>query len=131
MSDESEDQWLSGCPISQELEVSQLSGTDSFLVSVPTNGKLESNFWRSRRVSYDTIRDDIYAGLFGNIGLGSMASADVSAYAPRSHAHFGRYSIVSVEQHYHRNPMSNQNRRHLCQMRNSILMKEDYLQNSH
>lgn len=95
---------LSGCPISEELVVNQLSGSDSFLISVPTNGQDRSNFYRSRRISYDVIRDDIYRALFEHFHLGTMATQASGDYEFRKHDHFGRYSVVSVEQHYSRNP---------------------------
>ena len=95
---------LSGCPISEEFAVGQLRGDDSFLISQPTTPENQSEFYQSRRVSYDTVRDDIYGTIFGNLGLGSMATESSSDYAPSTHEHYGRYSVVSVEQFYHRNP---------------------------
>lgn len=96
--------WLVGCPVSEELEVGSLSGTDSFLVSVPLNGQAVSRFYRSMRVSYDTLRDDIYDALFGDIGLGTMATHDEDEYERQPHHHFGRYSMLSVEQFVKRDP---------------------------
>jgi hypothetical protein len=50
-------QYLEGCPIQEELEVKDLQERDKFLVSVPLNGKSESNFYKSQKTTYKMLRD--------------------------------------------------------------------------
>ena len=93
-----EEEYLSGSAISEELFELVPKSDDDFLLESPVEDTSDCNSFTSKRVTYGTIKNDLYDYLKKDFNLCSMAYEDPKDYIPVDHDHIGRYNKIEVEQ---------------------------------
>ena len=100
-------QGTSTSQVQQSISKDHLLSSDAFLVSqqaLPStdsgrtyqwHGQILSSQYASRKLEYDSLSSQLFSGLCGEFGFGSMAQENSSSYSLHNHSH--NYTRLSVE----------------------------------